>query len=37
MYKSQDPRQTPESSDDALLNLNKAKEIKVEIQQKGGT
>ena len=35
MYKSQEPRQTPESSNDALLN--KAKEIKVEIQQKGST
>ena len=35
MYKSQEPRQTPKSSNDAPLN--KAKEIKVEIQQKGST
>ena len=34
MYKSQEPRQTPESSNDAPLN--KAKEIKVDAQQKGG-
>ena len=34
MYKSQEPRQTPESSNDAPLN--KAKAIKVEIPQKGG-
>ena len=34
MYKSQEPRQTPEISNDAPLN--KAKEIKVEIRQKGG-
>ena len=35
MYKSQEPRQTLESSNDAPLN--KVKEIKVEIQQKGST
>ena len=35
MYKSQEPRQTPENSNDAPLN--KAKAIKVEIPQKGGT
>ena len=34
MYKSQKPRQSPESSNDAPLN--KAKAIKVEIKQKGG-
>ena len=34
MYKAQEPRQTPKSSNDAPLN--KAKEIKVDIQQKGG-
>ena len=34
MYKSQEPRQTPKSSNDAPLN--KAKEIKVDTQQKGG-
>ena len=34
MYKSQEPRQTPKSSNDAPLN--KAKAIKVEIPQKGG-
>ena len=34
MYKSQEPRQTPESSNDAPLN--KAKAIKVEIQQNRG-
>ena len=34
MYKSQEPRQTLEISNDAPLN--KAKETKVEIQQKGG-
>ena len=33
MYKSQEPRQTPKSSNDEPLN--KAKEIKVDIQQKG--
>ena len=35
MYKSQEPRQTLESSNDAPLN--KAKEIKDEIQQKEST
>ena len=35
MYKSQESRQTLKSSNDAPLN--KAKEIKVEIQQKGST
>nr|POE91621.1 hypothetical protein CFP56_18575 [Quercus suber] len=34
MYNSQEPRQTLENSNDALLN--KAKGIKFEIQQKGG-